>query len=214
MVGRIRAARAFTLVESLVVIAIIAVLVGLLLPALSTARRSASAVVCTASMRSIGQAVHLYADDNGDELPLSDHAGGFFDPDPIGTRLASWSVALLPYLEAETITRRDMADPARLASRETAWRTAIESVYRCGLDPRAGDPPAVGTGVYDGSYGKSVYFVLTPEELDPLRPIAGRGWRRRDLIPRPTATVTHGEVNEGERADVVADHTTRSTAGW
>lgn len=203
---RTKRARAFTLIELLVVIAIIAVLIGLLLPALNTARRSASAVVCAATMRSIGQALHLYSDDNGDDLPLSDHAGGFFDPDPVGTRLATWSVALLPYLGADAFARTDVTDPARLASRDASWRAAVESLYRCGLDARAADPPAPGAGVYDGSYGMNVYFVLTPGELDPGRPAPGRGWRRRDLIPRPASTVTMGEVDEGESADAMVDH--------
>jgi prepilin-type N-terminal cleavage/methylation domain-containing protein/prepilin-type processing-associated H-X9-DG protein len=201
-----RPARAFTLIELLVVIAIIAVLIGILLPALGTARRSAAGLVCTASVRSVGQALHLYADDSRDALPLSDHVGGFGNPDPIGTRLATWTVALLPYLGAEGFTRDDLASPARLARLDAPWRSSVESLYRCGLDPRAGDPPASGAGVYDGSYGMNVYFVLTPSELDPLGAGSGRTWRRRDLVPRPTATVAFGEVDEGDRADAMVDH--------
>lgn len=202
----LRPSRAFTLVELLVVIAIIALLIAMLLPALGNARRSASAMVCLASMRSVGQALHLYADDNADALPLNDHVGGFFDPDPIGTRLATWSVAMLPYLGREGFARADLAEPARLAARAQPWRESIEAVYRCGLDPRSSDPPASGAGVYDGSYGMNVYFVLTPGELDPARPVTGRSWRRRDLVPRASATVAFGEIDEGEHGDTMVDH--------
>jgi len=66
-----RKASAFTLVELLVVIGIIAALIAVLLPALNAARRSAQSVACLNNLRELSFMMRLYVADNRQYLPYA-----------------------------------------------------------------------------------------------------------------------------------------------
>ena len=66
---RIRCA-AFTLLELLIVIAILALLASLLLPALSRGRESARAAACISNLHQIGVGLQMYVSDNQNRLPV------------------------------------------------------------------------------------------------------------------------------------------------
>lgn len=70
--SRIRRVSAFTLVELLAVLAITAVLVGLMLPTLGRSQSKGRGLVCVNHLRQLGMAVRLYADENRDRMPSAE----------------------------------------------------------------------------------------------------------------------------------------------
>ena len=115
---------AFTLVELLIVIAIIAVLAALLLPALARAKASAHRIECLSNMRQLGLAAMLYAEDNQDTFPRSQHS--------------AFAHGQLPW-------ERSMA--AELGSSSTAWTNLLTGIYHCPTDERT-TPWSYGLNVY------------------------------------------------------------------
>lgn len=90
---RFNSQKAFTLVELLVVIAVIAILAGLLLPALARGKDQAYSTKCLSNFRQIGIGVMMYENDNNESLPLSSH------------QAASWVGVLQPLVGGTNLWR-------------------------------------------------------------------------------------------------------------
>jgi prepilin-type N-terminal cleavage/methylation domain-containing protein len=106
--------RGFTLIEMLVVIAIIAMLIGLLLPAVQRVRETANRSACTNNLHQIAIAVLSYEHDYN-ALPPSRNLFSYVgegpemlvpnddEPDNDETYVGTWAVYILPYLEQQDL---------------------------------------------------------------------------------------------------------------
>jgi prepilin-type N-terminal cleavage/methylation domain-containing protein len=118
--------RAFTLVELLVVIGVIAVLIALLLPALGKVRKHAQEVHCAANLHSIGHALTMYTRQSGC-YPGSVY--GFST-----TAVVIWQPRLRQFLGGD---RRVFHCPARGPELEWPSEPEVPSFSQGGWDPRA-----------------------------------------------------------------------------
>jgi prepilin-type N-terminal cleavage/methylation domain-containing protein/prepilin-type processing-associated H-X9-DG protein len=87
---------AFTLVELLVVISILALLMAILLPSLSRARSRAKTAICLTNVRGLAQATHIYGEDWNSLQGLENNpSGGNVGFSPTGDPLLGWDYRLL-----------------------------------------------------------------------------------------------------------------------
>lgn len=157
--------RGFTLVELLAAVAVGLLLAAIAVPVIGSSLRGVRTAECLGTLRSLGAAVRLFAQDHHDNFPRSFHSAA-------AHREPGWAASLVPYLD--TIEPRTPAQ----------WREVFNRYFRC--------PAHDATDPMHYSYGLNVYFELDPNGDDyPGHPAT---WRKSVLVPRPAETILLGEI--------------------
>lgn len=142
-INRRQLTRGFTLVELLVVIGIIALLIGILLPSLSKARRQAAGTACLANMKQIMTATIMYAGDNKGYLPYTGWGDGFNFTPNAAQSCPNWAY------DGNVVGARGSFDASDIET-GSLWKYigGNRQVFRCPVD----------TGPWDN---KQWYTVMT-----------------------------------------------------
>jgi prepilin-type N-terminal cleavage/methylation domain-containing protein len=173
----------FTLVELLVVIAIIAVLIGLLLPAVQSAREAARRSSCASNLKQIGMAIqsHLGATRRfppGISRPTADATGAAWHAN--NQAGWGWSTFIMPYMEASNLYDEIVGSGALIAGRvaaATAGERAslfLDAAFRDG--PLANTMPALRSGLGTYRCPSSTAPLVTDDGFQVINYVASGGW--------------------------------------
>ncbi len=158
-----RARAGFTLIELLVTIAIIALLIGLLVPAVQKVREAAAVTQCKNNLKQLGLALHSYENANKHFPPACTKTSGLQTgtafgvsyPDNIWSALPGWAwgTVILPYLEQEALYRSlDLSLPCWAPANAPFVKTKL-TVFLCPSATGGSDGFAVERDSGDGRHG-------------------------------------------------------------
>ncbi len=159
----------FTLVETIVTIAVIVIIVAIGLPAFSSAISRSRQIKSINNLRTIGQAIHLYAADNQGVLPLmcGTSGGGFSNP--------IWSTDILGiYVGSNNTTNGVVKDPELLKNHGGLGDYAANSdVLHCAVSGYSSSPSPLPVAAL-GARSSKVIMVVAAE--DGSRALPNGAW--------------------------------------
>jgi prepilin-type processing-associated H-X9-DG protein len=149
---------AFTLVELLVVLGIIAVVIALLLPALSRSREQANQVTCLSNLRQIGTAIVLYCEDNNGWFPRAAPYAAVGQPESPQDFIwwqqdaNTYAVPDRDVFQSPILKYLGFKPDLRSVPTVTNFNELRQQVLRCPSDPLSDHPLLTTSGRYYYSY--------------------------------------------------------------
>ena len=157
-----------TLIEVLVVIAIIGILIAMLLPAINSVREAARRISCQNNVKQIAMAVINYSDTHNEHLPAL-----WKTPHPDPWQNFSWRVDLLPFLEQTALVDSIGDNVLPLEAENRAGVTKVLSVFQCPSTPDSprlvqslGPPSAGHQDIWVGACDYSAIHDVANSETD------------------------------------------------
>jgi prepilin-type N-terminal cleavage/methylation domain-containing protein/prepilin-type processing-associated H-X9-DG protein len=173
---------AFSLIELLVVLAIIAILTSILLPSLAGARRHARRVVCGTRLAQLGHAFHMYAFDYaGQAMPLA-----YTRPEVVGdgSPIYWWGTN-----DAQGVNHtRGFVWPYLQSDLRHA------GVYECPSQPWGTYQPQGAAHAVTSTYGYNGYYLCPPQTPGWFLSIGGRPWKNIDVLSLPQRLFVFGDT--------------------
>ncbi len=149
--------RGFTLVELLVVIAIIGILIGLLLPAVQSAREAARRMQCTNNLKQYGLALQNYADANQGKFPYGNGVFLGLQRTSGGPASTGAQIFLLPYMEQQALYD-EFLEEARNASNKALYHLNVFKMAQRGGPIANTTCPSDGTAQSSSDDGGSTTY--------------------------------------------------------
>lgn len=235
----IRRRPAFTLIEFLAVIAIIALLIGLLLPAIQRVREAANRIKCASNLHQLGVALHNYHSTHGSFPPGG--MANYSSRTKTGKDGLSMHAYLLSFVEQDNVAQEitfvgwstPPQPPSPMATGQFAFETRRIPVYLCPSAPTEGDDtvdgvyyfqhynPVLGASGINAHTGKS--FPLSGDGDNGQFATTGvlcinRGYRIADILDGSSNTFLLGEMSwkscpPAPWSGVIATDWARSTSG-
>lgn len=189
---RIRRITAFTLIELLVAIAIIAILIGLLLPAVQKVRDAAARTSCQNNLKQIGLALQGYHDANG-HFPSGYVSGVTASGDDAGPGWG-WAAYILPYMEQQALFNQLTLSLPIEASQNATARIILVKSYLCPADV---PPSTIQVGpCSDSGQLQSVTCAIAPASYTGCYGVGEPGVEGDGVFFR-NSQVAIGDVTDG-----------------